>query len=313
MKRFSHASLILLCTLLTPVFASSQTLTVHTGETKDINNSYNPIYLDQLVMEPNSTLRLGEDLPNRIWTVQIRDATFGQDSKILAAGGPGIGGSPIPGVPAAAEECRGGNGGATGSSGSPGKLGINVDMLVGIRQLDHLVIDNSGGKGGDGGSGQTGGKGGNANCGCDGGAGGGGGLGGNGAAGGDTGRLTINWYPVGPFESIQAQKRADIRSKQTPAQRPQEQQQEAPPKTVFIYDVPVGLEVTGVPGPGGNRGGGGPGGESGGAHCCAFWCKGSGGPPTPGGNGQSGTGGHYIPPTIQRINPPALSKALSVQ
>src|SRR5258708_5044654 len=152
MSQVGNASRLLMTSLALGSLGWCQTLTVHSGETKVIDNSYNPIYLDKLVMEANSTIKLGEDLPNRIWKVQIRTATFGQDAAIVATGTPGVDGSSIPGVPAAADECRGGNGGGTGGTGNTGTSGIDIDMLVGISQLDHLIIDSSGGRGGTGGT-----------------------------------------------------------------------------------------------------------------------------------------------------------------
>lgn len=271
-----------------------QTLLVKTGETKEINSSYNPIYLDKLEMQQGSKIVVSQDLPNHIWQVQIKEAVFALDTIIDASGAPGTPGAKQTFVPPEAPECRpGGQVASPGGDGGPGQSGGELNILMGIRQLGHLYIYASGGRGGNGGQGGIGAKGGNANCSCDGGSGGNGGIGGRGGPGGDTSHVIINWYSLANFN---------------PNPHPQTQQSpnEDPKGRIVVYDVPVGLEVQGSRGTHGSGGPGGQEGPAGGAHCCTFWCKGSGGGGSPGPTGPDGTDGDYNAPAIQRINPPAF-------
>jgi hypothetical protein len=308
---FSLAGLI---SLSFSIALPAQTLLVSTGEVKHINSDYNPIYLDKLEMQAGSKIVLDQNLPNHIWKVQIKEAVFALDTIIDATGAPGPKVADQTAVPPEAAECQsGGQVAAAGIPGAPGQSGVDLNILMGIRQLGHLYIYNSGGAGGTGGRGGIGAKGGNANCSCDGGLGGTGGIGGPGGPGGDTSHVIINWYSLTNFNAHPApteRPQQQHPQQQHPQQQTKQDPKENPKNLPVVLDMPVGLEVQGGPGPAGGGGPGGPEGPAGGAHCCTFWCKGSGGGGSPGPPGPPGSTGHYNEPVIHRINPEAIRTLL---
>jgi len=242
--------------------SAAETLIVRSGQAITIDNNYNPIYLDALVMEDDSKVIVVRDA----WHVTIKEATFGKNTLIDGSRGVSADAADNTTVPVQAKECDSGGqlSYLQGPKGDDGKDGASIQMLVGIREVKHLVINVNGGGGGHGGRGGQGRQGGAANCICHGGTGGTGGNGGSGGRGGDSGAVYIRWYPVerfGPKLTVSA---------------PSSETRSAFGTALFAYAFPVGLEVRAEAGRFGAGGGRGPGAAGGQGHNCGIYWTGGG-------------------------------------
>lgn len=160
--------------------------------TPELNQFY-----DTFVMEDDSvivTTHIDIDM-------SAREARFGNNCSIEAAGFDGRSYGPNTYVPPIVNQCDSGWPGGHGPNGENGVSGRNVKMQIGLRTLGGLRINTRGGRGGNGGAGGIGGQGGGARCVlCRGGGGGPGGNGGNGGRGGDAGQITFIWSPLAGFK-----------------------------------------------------------------------------------------------------------------
>lgn len=193
------ASTIIL--LLLPDPANNQgpgVLRVKSGQTIEITTNFKPFFVDEFIMEDNSTIVVR--IPK--WELRAERAYFGANARIVANGESGISKA------GSTQPARSGRPGAgvTGGSGIPGEqggnggLGSEIIFTLGLIQIGGLTIEAEGGPGGQGGNGGKGQEGGRGKClfpSTRGGSGGNGG-GSRGGDGGNGGLIAIDyWVPAG--------------------------------------------------------------------------------------------------------------------
>lgn len=256
-------------------------LRVPAGNTLTIGPDRLTLRVNNWVMEDNSTIRIPSDVCGEedcAWVIQAATATFGSGVRILGVGEKGLDGG-RPGGAGANATGRGNNGshGGEGNGGLPGDNGVNIDITMGLASMGDLLIDVSGGAGGDGADGGPGGSGsrGGCSCNCGGGRGGNGGRGGSAGSGGDAGNIEVSFWLAAPEPVVTG------------------------PGQGFQTNVQGGLP--GTPGNGGKRGVGG--GGSGNCGPWPHWRHGGGSPGRPGSigpeaiPGEKGTATRLVEPS----------------
>lgn len=283
------------------------TLTIPSRQTVVVSPAYKPLYLDELIMENNSILRV-EGI--RIWRCRIYKFRAGTGCLIDASGQNGGNGADQTYVPGQAGECNNGDDRAAraGSSGSAGNNGVDIDFDVGIVRIDDLLIRTDGGNGGNGGRGGQGQQGGGAKCvNCDGGNGGRGGAGGSAGQGGNAGRVKITWYPEtarAAGQSSREEFEAFIRSMWEQMHEGEDHRSADEgdiSKVRAVNASPVGLRISSNGGIAGIRGLGGDGGRGGDGVDCGFYSKGGGNRGWNGADGYPQSNGASPDPIVERV------------
>lgn len=150
------------------------------------------LIVDRLVMGRKSVISFEEGV--REWSIVALNASFGPGAAIDGRGWEGHRGDRGPSGNLG-DWCKRGSNGGDGRDGGDGTDGVSIRMKLGIRAIDSLLVDLSGGDGGLGGEGGSGGGGGsNLMANCTAGDGGDGGHGGNGGSGGNGGVLVLDYF-----------------------------------------------------------------------------------------------------------------------
>lgn len=231
------------------------------------------LHVEEWEMEDNSTLII--DTGIETWSIFARRATFGSGVRILGVGADGTAGSGSSQNGKNGSECEDGDPGAPGDEGTPGKPGVQIHIKAGLVKVGSVLIDTSGGRGGDGERGGNGGRGGRASCGeiCSGQEGGNGGRGGEAGDGGSSGSVRVEYWIADKQPIVVGY---TPRSDDDPT------------------DLERGLRVRAEPGAPGTPGQGGLGGPGGSGRRCLFNTvrRGAGSNGARGPTGNSGLAGH---------------------
>lgn len=187
--------LLVLTLILTSnlIFAQS-VFTVSSNTTTTITKANKTMFVDEWIMEDNSTIVIADDVD--VFEITAIKAKFGDNCKIIGKGKQGKHGKNSYAHGRNGGECKDGGHGGRGTSGRYGNKGKKVKIRMGLISVNDLIIDVRGGNGGNGGNGANGGRGGRASCGrvCSGQEGGNGGNAGNAGNGGQGGEVDIEFW-----------------------------------------------------------------------------------------------------------------------